>query len=180
MEIKKLEIPDLLLIQPYIYYDNRGAFFETWNHRNFSKQGIPVVFLQDNHSSSRQNTIRGLHYQIIKPQAKLVRVLQGEIFDVAVDLRRSSHSFGQWAGIKLTASSKSQLYIPEGFAHGFLVLSEFAEVEYKVSDYYNPDGERCIIWNDPTLSIQWPIESVPVLSTKDANGLSFAEAEYFA
>lgn len=179
MKILKLENPDLILIQQNCFIDKRGFFIEQWHREKFNLQGIPRDFVQDNLTQSLKGTIRGLHYQIICPQAKLISVAYGEIFDVAVDLRKSSPFFGKWTGLNISASSGSQIYIPEGFAHGFLVLSDFAVVTYKVSDYYNPEGERCIAWNDPTIAIDWPLDAKPVLSDKDLSGLSFVEAEYF-
>lgn len=179
MKITKLENSDLLLVHQNCFSDRRGFFLEQWNRKNFDIHGISKDFVQDNLSQSLKSTIRGLHYQFFNPQAKLISVIHGKIYDVAVDLRKSSPFFGKWTGINLSASFNSQIYIPEGFAHGFLVLSDFAVVTYKVSDYYNPEGERCIAWNDPALAIKWPIEVTPILSDKDANGISFAEAEYF-
>ncbi len=176
-----LAIPDVVLIEPEVFGDERGFFFESFNQAQFEAAiGRPVQFVQDNHSRSVKNVLRGLHYQIQQPPGKLVRVVQGEVFDVAVDLRKSSKTFGQWVGEILSAENKCQLWIPEGFAHGFIVLSETAEFLYKTTDYYAPAHERCILWNDTTLSIQWPAGAQPILSAKDAQGKAFTEAEVFA
>lgn len=181
MKATTLAIPGVILIEPAVFGDERGFFFESFNQRRFDELvGRPVTFVQDNHSRSAQHVLRGLHYQIRQPQGKLVRVVQGEVFDVAVDLRRSSPHFGQWVGAVLSADNKHQLWIPEGFAHGFVVLSERAEFLYKTTDYYAPDAERCILWNDPDLAIDWPFRGEPSLSAKDARGASFKAAEVFA
>ncbi|WP_057380451.1 dTDP-4-dehydrorhamnose 3,5-epimerase [Pseudomonas aeruginosa] len=181
MKATPLAIPDVILLEPKVFGDDRGFFFESFNHRRFEEAiGKPVTFVQDNHSRSVKNVLRGLHYQIQQPQGKLVRVVQGEVFDVAVDLRKSSKTFGQWVGETLSADNKRQLWIPEGFAHGFVVLSETAEFLYKTTDYYAPAHERCILWNDATLAIQWPAGIQPILSAKDAQGKLFIEAEVFA
>lgn len=181
MKATPLAIPDVILFEPKVFGDDRGFFFESFNHRRFEEAvGKPVNFVQDNHSRSVKNVLRGLHYQIQQPQGKLVRVVQGEVFDVAVDLRKSSKTFGQWVGETLSADNKRQLWIPEGFAHGFVVLSETAEFLYKTTDYYAPAHERCILWNDATLAIQWPAGIQPILSAKDAQGKLFIEAEVFA
>lgn len=173
-------IPDVILLEPKIFGDERGFFFESFNQARFEAAiGRSVTFVQDNHSHSLKHVVRGLHYQIQEPQGKLVRVIQGEVFDVAVDLRRSSPTFGQWVGQRLSAENKHQLWIPEGFAHGFVVLSDTAECLYKATDYYAPEHERCIAWNDPAIGIQWPIEGTPVLSVKDRQGKVLAEAECF-
>lgn len=176
-----LSIPDVILFTPKIFGDERGFFFESFNQKVFNQLiGRQVNFVQDNHSRSTKNVLRGLHYQIEQPQAKLVRVTHGEIFDVAVDIRRSSKTFGKWVGETLSADNKKQLWIPEGFAHGFLVLSDTAEVLYKASNYYAPTAERVLLWNDPTLGVNWPLNfSIPTLSSKDVNGVSFGHAEYF-
>lgn len=180
MKATPLVIPDVFLIEPKVFGDDRGFFFESFNQATFEAAvGRPVNFVQDNHSRSAGNVLRGLHYQIRQPQGKLVRVVAGEVFDVAVDLRKPSPTFGRWVGEILSAENKRQLWVPEGFAHGFVVLSETAEFLYKTTDYYAPEHERCIKWNDPTLTIDWPIDSVPALSGKDANGTTFAEAEVF-
>jgi dTDP-4-dehydrorhamnose 3,5-epimerase len=168
-----------LLIEPRVFGDARGFFFESWNEREFERTGIHARFVQDNHSRSEKGVLRGLHYQIRQPQGKLVRVTEGEIFDVAVDIRRSSSTFGKWEGARLSAQSKSMLWIPVGFAHGFCVLSDFAEVLYKATDFYAPEHERCILWNDSELKIDWPIPGVPVLSPKDAAGVRLRDAEVF-
>lgn len=181
MNATPLAIPDVILIEPKVFGDERGFFYESFNQAQFdSAIGRPVSFVQDNHSRSAQNVLRGLHYQIRQAQGKLVRVVAGEVFDVAVDLRRNSPTFGQWVGAVLSAENKRQLWIPEGFGHGFLVLSEAAEFLYKTTDYYAPEHERCIIWNDPTLAIEWPLRGEPTLSAKDRQGVTFAQAEVFA
>lgn len=181
MKATRLAIPDVVLLEPRVFGDDRGFFFESFNQQRFEEAiGRKVNFVQDNHSRSAKNVLRGLHYQIQQPQGKLVRVTQGEVFDVAVDLRKSSATFGEWVGAMLSAENKHQLWIPEGFAHGFIVLSETAEFLYKTTDYYAPAHERCVRWDDATLAIQWPAGTKPMLSTKDAQGLSFADAEIFA
>jgi len=179
MNFKPSQIPDVLIIQPKVFEDERGFFFESYQQERFAAAGLPFDFVQDNHSRSKQGVLRGLHYQIRQSQGKLVRVVAGEIFDVAVDLRRSSPTFGQWMGINLSAQNKTMLWIPPGFAHGFYVLSEWAELLYKATDYYAPQWERTVLWNDPVLNIQWPIESGPVVSQKDATGVQFSQAELF-
>lgn len=174
----QLALPDVLMLEPKIFDDKTGVFFESFNQRDFTQAtGLTVEFVQDNHSRSERNVLRGLHYQIVHPQGKLVRVTLGSIFDVSVDLRRSSSSFGKWVGVELSAENKKQLWIPPGFAHGFVVTSEAAEVLYKTTEYYAPEHECCIAWDDPTLGIQWPrMNNAPRLSAKDAAGKSFAEA----
>lgn len=180
MKATRLAIPDVILFEPKVFGDERGFFFESFNQRQFEEAvGRPVQFVQDNHSRSVKNVLRGLHYQIQQPQGKLVRVVAGEVFDVAVDLRESSPTFGQWVGARLTAENKNQLWVPEGFAHGFLVLSENAEFLYKTTDYYAPEYERCVIWNDADLKIDWPIDIQPALSGKDSLGLAFSKADFF-
>jgi len=180
MKITKTRLPGVLLIEPDVFADERGFFMESFNARKFEQAvGRRVSFVQDNHSRSHANVLRGLHYQIQQPQAKLVRVIVGKIFDVVVDLRRSSPTFGQWVAEELSAENKRQIWIPEGFAHGFLVLSEVAEVEYKTSTYYAPEFERCIAWNDPDLAISWPLNKVPFLSEKDGNGVYIRNLEWF-
>ncbi|UBM26575.1 dTDP-4-dehydrorhamnose 3,5-epimerase [Pseudomonas sp. p1(2021b)] len=180
MKSTPLSIPDVILFEPRVFGDARGFFFESFNHRVFEDAvGRPVSFVQDNHSLSSEGVLRGLHYQIQKPQGKLVRVVEGEVFDVAVDLRRSSPTFGHWVGVHLSASNKHQLWIPEGFAHGFVVLSETAEFLYKTTDYYAPAHERCLAWNDPEIAIQWPTMISPLLSEKDKAGKFLAEADLF-
>lgn len=174
-------IPGLLIIEPKVFGDDRGFFFESFNQRDFDQLiGRPLQFVQDNHSRSARNVLRGLHYQIEQTQGKLVRVIAGEVFDVAVDLRRSSPTFGKWFGALLSAENKRMLWIPEGFAHGFLVLSEHAEFLYKTTDYWAAQHERCIAWNDPDLAIAWPLAGAPLLSAKDAAGKPFRQAELFA
>jgi len=173
-------IPDVLIIEPRVFGDERGFFFESYNARDFAQAtGLDVSFVQDNHSRSARGVLRGLHYQIRQPQGKLVRVVAGEVWDVAVDLRRASPTFGQWVGVTLSAANHRQLWIPAGFAHGFVVLSETAEFLYKTTDYYAPEHERCIAWNDPTLAIPWPLEDEPSLSAKDMKGQMLADAETF-
>lgn len=180
MKATPLAIPDVYLIEPRVYSDERGFFFESYNQRQFETMiGKTVAFVQSNHSRSMRNVLRGLHYQIKQPQGKLVRVIAGEVFDVAVDLRRSSNTFGQWVGEILTAENRKQLWIPEGFAHGFVVLSAAAEFLYQTTDYWAPEYERCLRWNDASLAIQWPIDGEPVLSAKDAQGKSLGEAEVY-
>ena len=174
-------IPDLLIIEPKVFGDERGFFFESFNRRKFAElTGRDVDFVQDNHSRSARNVLRGLHYQIQHPQGKLVRVVQGAVLDVAVDIRRSSPTFGQHVALELSAENKRMLWIPEGFAHGFVVISDSAECLYKTTDYWYPEYERCIRWDDPTLAIDWKLEAAPVLSAKDAQGKTLADAELFA
>lgn len=181
MKATPLAIPDVLLLEPRVFGDERGFFYESFNQAVFDKAvGRQVKFVQDNHSRSVRNVLRGLHYQIRQPQGKLVRVVAGEVFDVAVDIRKSSPTFGQWVGERLSAENKRQMWVPEGFAHGFVVLSEHAEFLYKTTDYYAPEYERCIAWNDPALGIQWPFQGEPALSVKDRQGKLLAEAEHFA
>ncbi len=181
MKATPLAIPDVILFEPTVFGDDRGFFFESFNQRRFEEiVGRKVNFVQDNHSRSAKNVLRGLHYQIQQPQGKLVRVAQGEVFDVAVDIRRSSPSFGQWIGTCLSAENKHQLWVPEGFAHGFVVLTDYAEFLYKTTDYYAPAYERCIAWNDATLTIDWRIQEKPVLSAKDSCGSTLNLAELFA
>jgi dTDP-4-dehydrorhamnose 3,5-epimerase len=172
---------DVLLIEPKVFGDDRGFFFESFNLRRLEEiVGHPLTFVQDNHSRSAKNVLRGLHYQIRQPQGKLVRVIAGEVFDVVVDIRRRSPTFGWWAGTTLTAEDKKQLWIPAGFAHGFLVLSDYAEFLYKTTDYWAPEHERCILWNDSTIAIDWPLHGEPTLSAKDREGLPLAAAEIFS
>lgn len=173
-------IDEVKIIEPTVYGDERGFFFESFNHAEFeSLVGQKVKFVQDNHSKSAKNVLRGLHYQIQQSQGKLVRVVQGQVFDVAVDLRKSSKTFGQWVGEILSAENKRQLWVPEGFAHGFVVLSDTAEFLYKTTDYYAPEFERSILWNDPTINIHWPETIPPILSAKDNLGQLFINAEVF-
>src|SRR5690554_3146394 len=181
MRATPLSIPEVFLIEPEVFGDDRGFFFESFNQKQFEAAvGRSVSFVQDNHSRSARNVLRGLHYQIQQPQGKLVRVSQGEVFDVAVDLRRDSPTFGHWVAEILSAENKKQLWVPEGFGHGFVVLSDTAEFLYKTTDYYAPEHERCIMWNDPTLAIDWPMQGEPVLSGKDAQGAAFGQADVFA
>ena len=180
MNIIQTAIPDVLIIEPKVFGDERGFFFESYNERQWEeKTGLRTVFVQDNHSRSAKGVLRGLHYQIRQPQGKLVRCVVGEVFDVAVDLRRSSPTFGKWSGALLSAENKRQMWVPEGFAHGFLVLSDAAEFLYKTTDYYAPENERGIVWNDPEMGIDWPIEGEPVLSKKDAEAAPFKDAIYY-
>ncbi|MCP9469339.1 MAG: dTDP-4-dehydrorhamnose 3,5-epimerase [Nitrospira sp.] len=180
MRATPLAIPDVVLLEPQVFGDDRGFFFESFNQARFEAAiGEPIAFVQDNHSRSVKGVLRGLHYQIRQPQGKLVRIVVGAVFDVAVDLRRSSPTFGRWVGEVLSAENKRQLWIPAGFAHGFLVLSEVAECLYKTTDYYAPQHERCLIWNDPTIGITWPLEGEPMLSSKDRQGVTFDRAERF-
>jgi dTDP-4-dehydrorhamnose 3,5-epimerase len=174
-------IPDVLTIEPKVFGDDRGWFFESFNEKEFSAAvGQSVKFVQDNHSSSKKGVLRGLHYQMEQTQGKLVRVYHGTVFDVVVDLRQSSTTFGKWVGVELSAENKKQLWIPPGFAHGFLVLSETAEFLYKTTDYWHAASEKCIVWNDPDLNIQWPdIRMAPILNSKDATGLSWSDALKF-
>ena len=181
MKVTPTSIPEVLLIEPRVFGDTRGFFYESFNQRAFeSATGLKVQFVQDNHSKSARGVLRGLHYQIQQPQGKLVRVVAGEVFDVAVDLRRASPTFGQWAGAVLSAQNHAQLWVPPGFAHGFVVLSESAEFLYKTTDYYAPAHEQCIAWNDPDLAIQWPdMPQAPRLSAKDAAGRALREAAVY-
>lgn len=181
MEFLPLAIPEVVLIRPRVFGDSRGFFMETWERRKFAAGGIDVDFVQDNHSRSSKWTLRGLHYQVKQPQGKLVRVVDGEIFDVAVDMRRHSATFGEWVGARLSSENREQLWVPPGFAHGFLVLSETADVLYKCTDYYAPEHERAVAWNDATLNIEWPFagDASPNLSDKDRRAPQFAEAECF-
>lgn len=180
MQTTRLAIPDVVLIEPKVFGDARGFFFESFNQRAFNEAtGTDYQFVQDNHSRSSKGVLRGLHYQIQQPQGKLVRVVQGAVFDVAVDIRKSSPTFGQWVGVELSADNHRQLWVPPGFAHGFVVLSETADFLYKTTDYYNPEHERCIAWNDVTLDIQWPeLGMAPGLSAKDLTGKALAEADF--
>ena len=181
MNVAPTALPDVLLITPRIFRDNRGAFWETWNQRLFMQHGIPEQWVQDNCSASIANVVRGLHYQVIQPQAKLVRVTRGAVLDVAVDVRRSSPNFGKHVTVELSAEDGNMLYIPVGFAHGFAALTPDAGLAYKVTDYYNPTGERTIVWNDPQLAIAWPIKpEEAIVSDKDAKGATLETAEVFA
>jgi dTDP-4-dehydrorhamnose 3,5-epimerase len=180
VKVTPTEIADVLVIEPQVFGDERGFFFESFNQRKFAElTGSDLLFVQDNHSRSTRNVLRGLHYQISQAQGKLVRVVNGEVFDVAVDLRRSSKSFGQWAGVRLSASNQRQLWIPPGFAHGFVVLSDTADFLYKTTGYWAPAHERCLAWNDPQVAIDWPIDRDPVVSAKDQLGQSLGHADCF-
>jgi len=179
MKVTPLELPDVLLVEPRVFGDERGFFYESWNKRAFREAGIDVDFVQDNHSRSRRGVLRGLHYQIEHAQGKLVRATAGEVFDVAVDLRRSSPTFGRSVGIVLSAANKRMLWIPPGFAHGFLVISEDAEFLYKTTDYWYPAHERTLLWNDPRLGIAWPLSGDPILAAKDAAGTPLTAAETY-
>jgi len=181
MNIIPTKIPDALIIEPRVFGDERGFFFESFNERTWQdKTGLSTRFVQHNHSRSARNVLRGLHYQIRQPQGKLVRVISGEVFDVAVDIRRSSPTFGQWVGVHLSAENKRQFWVPEGFAHGFVVLSESADFLYLTTSFYAPEYERAIAWNDPDLNIEWPLNNTPVLSDKDLQAPLFKDAEVFA
>ncbi len=181
MKVTRLAIPEICLLEPRVFADDRGFFFESFNQRRFNEAlGREVVFVQDNHSRSSKNVLRGLHYQITRPQGKLVRVVQGEVFDVAVDIRKSSPTFGRWAGEVLSAENKKQLWIPEGFAHGFVTLSDHAEFLYKTTEYYAPDCERCIRWDDSEIGIKWPFVGEPLVSAKDGAAPSFLSAEFYS
>lgn len=180
MQIVQTAIPEVLMIEPQVFGDERGFFFESFNQQRFdSLTGLNATFVQDNHSKSAKNVLRGLHYQIQQPQGKLVRVIVGEVFDVAVDVRRHSATFGQWVGVVLSAQNKRQLWVPPGFAHGFLVLKDGTEFLYKTTDYYAPQHERCICWDDPDIAIAWPLDGEPLLSGKDQLGVSLQQAEVF-
>lgn len=180
MNVTLTAIPDVLLIEPKVFGDSRGFFFESFNQKTFKEAtGLDVTFVQDNHSYSAKSVLRGLHYQISLPQGKLVRVVSGDVLDLAVDIRKSSKTFGKWVSEVLSADNKRQLWIPPGFAHGFLVLSDYAEVIYKTTDYYAPEFERCLAWDDQSLAISWSLKSKPLLSVKDQAGLTLATAETF-
>lgn len=182
MKVIETALPEVLILEPQVFGDERGFFFESFNARRFAEAtGLQRDFVQDNHSRSARGVLRGLHYQLQQTQGKLVRVSAGEVYDVAVDVRRSSANFGKWVGVHLSAENKRQLWVPEGFAHGFLVLSDYAEFLYKTTDYYAPAHERCIRWDDAQLAIDWPLDGLtPQLSLKDQQGLSLSEAETFA
>jgi dTDP-4-dehydrorhamnose 3,5-epimerase len=180
MNVIKTSIPDVLIIEPKVFGDSRGFFYESFNQKVFHQAtGLDINFVQDNHSRSTKGVLRGLHYQIQQPQGKLVCVVKGTVFDVAVDIRKSSPTFGLWIGAELSEENHRQMWIPAGFAHGFLVLSEYADFLYKTTDYYAPEYERCILWNDPALGIKWPISEEPQLSEKDRQGQLLANAEIF-
>lgn len=178
--VEKTSLPEVLILESKVFGDDRGFFFESFNQRDFQKvTGLDVTFVQDNHSRSSQGVLRGLHYQIQHPQGKLVRVTQGTVFDVAVDMRHSSPNFGKWIGVELSAENKRQLWVPAGFAHGFLVTSESADFLYKTTDYWYPEHERSLLWNDETVRIKWPLNSPPKLAAKDMAGLPLSEASTF-
>lgn len=185
MKVTRTEIPDVLIVEPKVFGDARGFFFESWNEKSFREAtGVQLPFVQDNHSRSARGVLRGLHYQLQQPQGKLVRVVRGAVFDVAVDIRRSSPTFGKWVGTELSEDNHRQFWVPPGFAHGFLVLSESADFLYKTTDYYAPAHERCIAWNDSEIDIRWPLERLaggsPQLSAKDQAGAALRVAETFA
>jgi dTDP-4-dehydrorhamnose 3,5-epimerase len=181
MKATRLAIPDVVLIEPKVFGDARGFFFESFNQKTFNEAtGTNHQFVQDNHSRSSQGVLRGLHYQIQQPQGKLVRVTRGKVWDVAVDIRKSSLTFGKWVGTELSEDNQHQLWVPPGFAHGFIVLSESADFLYKTTDYYAPQHERSIAWNDPVIGIEWPAGLLPILSAKDSAGMLLSEAEVFA
>ncbi|MGX9367324.1 dTDP-4-dehydrorhamnose 3,5-epimerase [Desulfoplanes sp. PS50] len=180
MQFIKTDIPDVVIIEPRVFGDERGFFMETWQRKTFAESGIDYDFVQDNHSLSGKGILRGLHYQIKQPQGKLVRVISGEVFDVAVDIRKESPWFGKWVGVMLSAENRRQLWVPPGFAHGFYVVSDQAEFVYKCTDFYAPEYERSIIWDDPDLGITWPLDGVqPLLSGKDTAGVPFCKAEFY-
>lgn len=179
MRLIRTEIPDVCLIEPKVFGDDRGFFYESWNRKTLAALGIEADFVQDNHSRSARNVLRGLHYQVEHAQGKLVRVISGEVFDVAVDLRRTSSTFGKWVGFTLSADNKRMAWIPPGFAHGFCVVSDSAEFLYKTTDYWSPEHERTILWNDPDLNIAWPLSGSPLLAPKDAKGTRLADAETY-
>jgi len=182
MRFSRTAIADVVVIDPVVHEDARGFLMETWQERRYQEAGIDVRFVQDVHSRSSRYTLRGLHYQIGRPQGKLIRVVRGEVYDVAVDLRRSSSTYGQWVGEYLSAENRRLIWIPPGFAHGFLVLSDTADFEYRMTDYYAPEEERTILWDDPDIGINWPLpeDSEPLLSTKDLAGVAFRKAETYA
>jgi dTDP-4-dehydrorhamnose 3,5-epimerase len=180
MKVVPTAIPDVMIFEPRVFGDERGFFLESWNAREFDNAvGVKVQFVQDNHSRSRRGVLRGLHYQVKQPQGKLVRIAKGRVFDAVVDLRKSSTTFGQWVGTELSEDNHRQFWIPPGFAHGFLVLSESADFIYKATDYYAPEHERCLIWNDPAVGINWPVNMEPILSAKDRAGLPLRDVEVF-
>src|SRR5690242_716025 len=179
MKVSSSPIEGLLLLEPVVHRDARGFFLESWRQDRLAALGLPTMFVQDNHSHSVQGTLRGLHYQLTQPQGKLVRVVSGEVFDVAVDLRRASGTFGKWVAERLSGENHRMMWVPPGFAHGFLVLSERAEFLYKTTDYYAPEHERTLLWNDPALGIPWPVRGEPVLKPRDAAGARLADAETF-
>lgn len=181
MQVTPAAIPEVLIIEPKVFGDARGFFFESYNARAFAQAtGLDLNFVQDNHSRSARGVLRGLHYQLKQSQGKLVRVVCGSVYDVAVDVRKSSPTFGRWVGVELSESNQRQLWVPAGFAHGFLVTSESADFLYKTTDYYAPEHERCIAWNDPAIGIEWPLDGAPALSAKDQQGVALARAEVYA
>lgn len=181
MQVIATDLPEVMIIEPKVFGDARGFFFESFNARAFAEAtGVDLPFVQDNHSRSAQGVLRGLHYQIQQAQGKLVRVVRGSVFDVAVDVRRSSPNFGRWVGVELSEDNHRQLWVPPGFAHGFLVLSASADFLYKTTDYYAPEHERCVLWNDPAIGIDWPLPGEPLLSGKDQAGVLLKDAEVFA
>src|SRR5947207_14664279 len=179
MIVLPTDIPEVLIIEPRVFEDERGFFFESYNQMEMARFGVTDAFVQDNHSHSVKNVVRGLHYQIQKPQGKLVRVTAGVVFDVVVDIRRSAPTLGKWVGVEMSRDNKRMMWIPRGFAHGFAVLSDFAEFQYKTTDFYAPQFERCIRWDDPEIGIVWPLDGKPIVSAKDSAGLAFAQAEMF-
>ena len=179
MNVTPTALPDVIVIEPRVFSDERGFFFESWNARTFSAAGLEASFVQDNHSRSLRNVLRGLHYQIEHAQGKLVRVCAGEVFDVAVDIRKSSPTFGRWVGITLSEQNRRMMWIPAGFAHGFLVLSDAAEFLYKTTDYWYAEYERTLLWNDPALAIEWPLDGPPIVAAKDATGRPLASADLY-
>ena len=179
MKVQSTQIPEVLIVEPTVFGDDRGFFLESFNEREMRNIGIDAHFVQDNHSRSQRNVLRGLHYQISQPQGKLVRVVSGKVYDVAVDVRRDSQAFGKWVGVELSAENKRMLWMPPGLAHGFVVLSESTDFLYKATDYYAQEFERTILWNDPDLAIEWPLAGQPILSSKDAAAKTFREAEVF-
>ena len=180
MNYRKLKIPSVIVMEPKIYKDERGFFYESFNENNFLKEvGIKINFVQDNHSFSKKNVLRGLHYQVQNTQGKIIRVTKGKILDIAVDIRKSSETFGQWVGVELSEKNNFQVWIPEGFAHGFYILSDEAEVLYKATNFYSPKDERSILWSDPSIGIDWGLIDVPIISTKDQEGLLLKDAEVF-
>jgi len=179
VRVESTQIPGVLIVDPIVFGDDRGFFLESFNEREMRSIGIDAHFVQDNHSRSQRNVLRGLHYQIRQPQGKLVRVVSGRVFDVAVDLRRDSPAFGKWVGVELSAENKRMFWLPPGMAHGFVVLSDSADFLYKATDYYAPKFEQTILWNDPDLGIEWPLNGQPVLSVKDSNATSFSQARVF-
>ena len=180
MQVTPLALPEVVLIEPRVFGDDRGFFYESWNQRAFADAGLDATFVQDNHSGSRRGVLRGLHYQVEHAQGKLVRVAVGEVFDVVVDLRRSSPTFGRSLGMTLSAQNRLMLWVPAGFAHGFLTMSDHAEFLYKTTDYWYPEHERTLLWNDPVLGIAWPLSAAPVLTRKDAAGTPLAQADVYA